>query len=135
MFLENEHVYNVSDKSYVFANSILVSPAPESIYVDTEYDVFSPNDNNGSYVNIKVSDNQFAVSQVFEEGGETFRRSFVDLDAQLMPGKIIPWIEDTTGIKNATEAYKSNDLSLLINRDKRGHASGTLYLSDGESKN
>jgi hypothetical protein len=118
------------EDSIVVADSIMVSieyNQPSS----SKFNVTYPNIKNGAFVNLR----NFAVTHITKDEGEVKEVASDNVDAQLMPGKIIPWVDTTSEtLKTTTEVYNSHELSLVINRDARGHALGSLYLSDGETQ-
>lgn len=126
---ELDHVFemNNTENSIMVANSILLTPSYEP-FENTSFSVYLPTDKNGDWVNLRT----FAATST--KDGNMFKAPEFNVDLQLKPGKVIPWVDNSKmTYKTAESVLNSPDLSLVINRDASGTAQGTLFLGDGVS--
>lgn len=130
---ENDRVFerDKTEKSVMVADSIMVSPVLTTPRGGT-FGVYYPNDENGVWVNLRTWK---GTSVDPASQGEVVQVPDSNVDVQLRPGRIIPWVDNSAHAYNTTQqVLDSNRLSLVVNRDARGHAEGRLYLGDGVSQ-
>jgi alpha-glucosidase (family GH31 glycosyl hydrolase) len=110
-----------TEKNFVFANSILVTPVNQP-NVETVKSYLPA----GQWVSMKDY-------KVTTSGGEEVEIAVQpDVAIQhLMPGKIVT---KQMGDFMTTADLKNNVFTLVANRDTNGHAEGTLYIDDGITK-
>jgi alpha-glucosidase (family GH31 glycosyl hydrolase) len=125
-----DYVFNNTVASVIVADTIMVSPSYGNCSNSSEsFDVYYPNDKNGSWVNLR----NFSATIInpFMEG-QILTAPVDNVDVALRPGKMIPWVSNAgAAYKTTQQVLESTELQLVINRDGRGHAAGSLYLGDG----
>jgi alpha-glucosidase (family GH31 glycosyl hydrolase) len=122
-----ENVFGTND-TFIFGNAVKVSPLITPSNGAKTFKSYFPK---GKWLNLA----NMQVKDVTQDGP-------VDLDIQptvnvhLRPGSIVPWqdfMSNLTAYIRTTNDVIGKPISLVINRNERKFAKGTLFLDDGIS--
>lgn len=95
---------------------------------------YIPNDNNGTWVSLRNYSDTFTIKPDMK--GD-YVMMHVTNDSQqvfLRPGYMIPFTDNKDKSLKLTQDVLAKPLSLIVNRDVDGHATGKVFMSDGISQ-
>ena len=119
-FPRDDNTFKNTEESFIFANSLKVSPVFEA--GATTIKTYFPS---GDWVSMK----DYSVLTSAGEVKEVPVQNDVAI-SHLMPGAIVTKQE---GDFMTTSDLSANKFTMVANRDNLGHAQGTLYVDDGVS--
>ena len=129
-FPEIDEVFEDIEKSFIFANAIMVTPVLQSNV--TSIRQFFPN---GNWVSMYDFGEIIEVDSAL--GGKHIQLSVSKLEeampiAHLMPGKVITFNDNSDHqFKTATDLWTDTNHTLVMNPNKQGFATGRLFADTG----
>lgn len=124
-FPTDEQTYNNIEHSFIFAGAIKVTPS----LTDTDDKTVPSYFPAGNWVNLNN------LKDITNSTGATINLDITSphVNTHFMPGKIIPFQNNSDMSVNSIHQLINRPISLLINRDDAGLAKGSLFLDQGES--
>lgn len=110
------------EQHIIFAGAIMVNP---SLTDEDFVDAYFPK---GTWASLNN------LGSIIEGGKSVILDATTSINAHLMPGKLVAFQNNSQGTYQRVQDLINASVSLIVNTDTNGYATGSLFLDQGSSK-